>query len=263
MASDSSHRAGWRQVLIFASAVLTGCATPGAPGSSPPDASPPDDGALRYTCTEDHATFTINDLMTAPAADTVDDPALAALQDVLAAGWLPMEGWRRVAQTSDEVVFIADWPNGEAPFASVNVVPGGGATSLHDGWGVDSYGACTPRPVAPEGTSVADWYVDPSAAAPGPESRSVAALVHERACASGSSAEGRIMEPEVDYGMTEVIVTILVRRAPGNQACPGNPATPFVFELDEPLGDRALRDGGRFPVGDPFHIPDGAFSPPG
>lgn len=33
---------------------------------------------MRYTCTVNHATFTIDAILTGPPADTVDDPTLAA-----------------------------------------------------------------------------------------------------------------------------------------------------------------------------------------
>ena len=253
--------------LAGCGATGTGSARPSASGAGPrltavPSTSPRDIDAARYICTPDHPSFTIDGLLMAPPADAVDDPALAVLRDVLAAGSLPTEGWRRAAVTGDEVVFVAEWPGGEAPYAVVNVVPGGAGTALHDGWGADSYGGCTPRPVAPAGVTVANWYVDPSADALGPKADALSVLVHEQACASGQPAEGRILHPIVDYGETEVTITILVRTAPGAQECPGNPATPLMVELEEPVGDRVLRDGGQYPPGDPHDIPEGEFSLP-
>jgi hypothetical protein len=80
-----------------------------------------------------------------------------------------------------------------------------------------------------------------------PSDRRVQALVTEMNCAGAKSAEGRIEEPEIVITEGSVVVTIAVRPAKGNQTCPGNPETPFEFNLPEPLGDRELLDG--------FHVP--------
>lgn len=232
-------------------------AAPSAPASAA--ATPSDDAAIRYVCIPDHPSFTIEELLNAPPADAVNDPPLAVLADTSYQGFPPLEAWRRVVQTDDAVVFMAEWPGGDAPYMVVNVVPGGPATPLHDGWGADSYGACTPRPVTPEGVDVADWYVDLAAGEPGPETDTLPIFVHERQCASGQPATGRILEPVVDYGEDEVTVTIMVRTIGGE--CPSNPLTPFTIQLDEPLGDRVLVDGGQFPLGDPFELPEGVAPP--
>jgi hypothetical protein len=67
-------------------------------------------------------------------------------------------------------------------------------------------------------------------------------LVGEVACASGRTAEGRV-DVDVEYGEDVVVLTARVRPLPGGQDCPGNPPTPYVVRLDEPLGDRALVNG--------------------
>ena len=96
----------------------------------------------------------------------------------------------------------------------------------------------------PGQTTVASWRVNGTV---DPESKRVPLLVQEQECASGRSAEGRIREPDVDYRREAVVVTIRVRDRGGDQSCPGNPDTPFVLRLDEPIGDRALLDGGKRP----------------
>jgi len=78
------------------------------------------------------------------------------------------------------------------------------------------------------------------------QDRSLDLWVHENACASGQSATGRI-EPRVDYGADSITVTITVTYAGGDQACPGNPDTPYTLTLDEPVGDRVINDGGTSP----------------
>jgi hypothetical protein len=78
-----------------------------------------------------------------------------------------------------------------------------------------------------------------------PATQTIEILVHERTCASGDSAEGRIQEPAVQYQQDAVIVTIKVKPKTEGQDCPDNPLTPFTLELEEPLGDRPLLMGGR------------------
>jgi hypothetical protein len=69
----------------------------------------------------------------------------------------------------------------------------------------------------------------------------------ERECASGRPADGRIADPIVEYGEDAITITVPVRRVEGGATCQGNPWTPFVLELDEPIGDRLLLDGGPWP----------------
>jgi hypothetical protein len=251
--------------LLAAIVALPGCGTPNSGQSSgelasaeasTPAASTGEDvsEARRYVCARDHASFRIEDLQTAPQADARADPAAAVLGLVLGQSGLPVEGWRRVVDTANEVLFVVETPEDEAPYAFVSVVPGEVIEFGRDGWTADSYGACTPRPVVPNSQSVADWWIDPSVQRIGPDDRVISALVLENACASGRTAEGRILPPSVEYGAEVVVVTITVRSL-SNADCPGHPPTPYTFELDEPLGERSLVDGGRFPPGDPTEPP--------
>ncbi|WP_432497829.1 hypothetical protein [Kineococcus auxinigenes] len=90
---------------------------------------------------------------------------------------------------------------------------------------------------------------------PDPQDVSVSVLVSERACSSGRTAEGRIQEPEVEYRREEVVITVRVDALDGANSCPGAPETPFTVELSEPIGTRALVDGGQAPAA--------TVSPPG
>ena len=88
--------------------------------------------------------------------------------------------------------------------------------------------------------SLARWQL---ASEPRPEDTTLDLLVQERECASGQSAEGRIAPPDVEYQEEAVIVTVRVRPLSGGADCPDNPGTPYVLNLEEPLGERALLDG--------------------
>lgn len=78
------------------------------------------------------------------------------------------------------------------------------------------------------------------------EDRSLDLWVHENACASGNRETGRI-RPDVDYADDSITVTIRVEYAGGDQTCPGNPDTPYTLVLDEPIGDREIKDGKTTP----------------
>lgn len=106
------------------------------------------------------------------------------------------------------------------------------------------------EPPGPAHAEIAGWA--PAGDAPvDPAATEIAVALYERACASGEPATGRIAEPDITYSDDEVVVTIRVIPRAGDQACPGNPATPFTLQLDEPLGDRTLLDGGQDPPAPP------------
>lgn len=96
---------------------------------------------------------------------------------------------------------------------------------------LDPFGT-DPDPVA------AEWEVDPDADLR-PDAFAVPILVNERECASGRSAERRIVVT-VDYRPDEVEFHVGVRPRGGDQECPSNPTTPYIVELDEPLDGRPV-----------------------
>jgi len=51
----------------------------------------------------------------------------------------------------------------------------------------------------------------------------------------------------VAYNAEDITVTIVVTNAGGDQACPGNPDSPFTLKLSEPVGDRVIKDGRTSP----------------
>jgi hypothetical protein len=108
--------------------------------------------------------------------------------------------------------------------------------------------ACLPSTPLDEGG--ATWALAPDASI-GPDTADFTAMVTEQACASGQTSAGRVIGPEVEWADDAVTVTFRVRRLAGEQTCPGNPPTPVVIALDEPLGGRTLLDGGREPPAQP------------
>lgn len=84
----------------------------------------------------------------------------------------------------------------------------------------------------------ARWQIDPDAELDS-DSTAVPILVQEIECSGGQPAAGRI-EVSVDYGPDEVVFAVGVGQLAGEQACPANPVTAYVVELDEPLGARTV-----------------------
>lgn len=115
-----------------------------------------------------------------------------------------------------------------------------------------AYQGCFPR--IPD-VGPAAWWVDPTAGSLSPATTKVQALLIEQACASGHSPEGRILEPVIDYGADAVVVTISVTHRIGGQDCQGNGPFPIEITLTEPLGERALLDGGSSPPRDANTVP--------
>jgi hypothetical protein len=122
-------------------------------------------------------------------------------------------------------------------------------------WGFAGYtDDCQPRPLITHGLGSSEWRVDPESP-PTPGSSTFPIEVMEHACASGRPADGRIADPIEEYGEDAITITVPVRGVAGAATCPGNPWTPFVLELDEPIGDRRLLDGGPWPPEQRWPLP--------
>lgn len=111
-------------------------------------------------------------------------------------------------------------------------------------------GSATPSP----STGPASWWVDPTELPLSDDAEVIRGFIRERACASGRSPEGRVLEPTIEYGADSIVITYMVEMRPGD--CPGNPSLPVEIRLVEPLGGRMLLDGSEDPprdatMGDP------------
>jgi len=187
-------------------------------------------------------------LLGGPAAAEADaDPAAAALRRFLTEphqpAIYPRSGWRRVVILPQRVVFLAPGPP-ESPWLMVVVAAAPGR------WEVDSFGECQLSTAMPDGVMAGQWWLDPSFPAPAPGDTTVPAIVRERACASGKSPAGRLLDPIVVYGQDAIAVTIPIRMLVGPADCTGNPGTSYLLRLDEPVADRMLLDAGTLPPRD-------------
>lgn len=116
-----------------------------------------------------------------------------------------------------------------------------------EGWQLDLAGACE-LGLALDGLGNADVRLDPDAPPPSGDATELHLLVTERACASGKSAEGRIRVVSHRYSDDQLQIAVGVEPRAGDQECPGNPETPFVLRLEEPLGDRTVVDATTYPT---------------
>ena len=180
-------------------------------------------------------------------AELDGDPPAAVLKSVLAEGGdpdiFPDHGWSRVASGPDSVAFVAQGP-GDPAWVMVEASLG------PDGWTAGGYGACHLQPALPAGIYPADFWLDPAAPPPGPDTTTLHGLIVERACANGKPPTGRVRPPVVVYAESTVTITVTVREIPGGADCPGNPSVPITIELSQPLGDRTVLDGSVFPPRD-------------
>lgn len=200
--------------------------------------------APELTCGIDDSRFS-PDALAGPGVELAPDAAAAALREFLLAEPTPQypfprAGWHRVVETAERELFVAPTP-GDPPWLAVAFTRPGGA------WVVDAYGACSLSVALTDGIGLADWWVDPDAAPPTPQSTTIAVQLMERACAGGQPPTERVLAPVVDYRPDAIVVTIAVAMIPGDSDCEGNPSVPFTIQLTQPLRDRKLLDGGTVP----------------
>ncbi len=198
------------------------------------------------------STFDVEQLTDGPTIESLAEGPAGAVDDVGAPAFDPTLDWRVVAQTADRADLVreldepVDQGGGDVrTHESRTLAVINGAGNIPDGtWLLMSSGPCSPRLVGDPDLGTADLVL---AAEPAAEATSIDLLVHERACASGRSAEGRIEVVALEETDQEVRIRIGVRPFPGGQDCQGNPRTPFTVELDAPLGDRTVVDASFVP----------------
>ena len=183
-----------------------------------------------------------------PASAMVDgiEPSASAREIAAGLSAAPVPGqlrtnWKVLAEDGDQmVVALGDWSDdGPARDAMAWTLERDGGT-----WRGTSGGNCWM--LAPVLDEDATWVqVDASEAVDGAATE-IAVDVHERACASARDPEPFLDEP-VMVSTEESVIVYWTSRAPGAANCPSNPTSQQVLTLDEPLGDRPLLDGSRWP----------------
>lgn len=255
------RRRAW---IGLAFGLLVVACQPGAPSPSPattsqpspaigePSAPPPAGATIgpdwiarpALTCGEPDRLFPPEALQGPGLAELGPDPAAAVLRTVIADAppetTFPGSGWHRVVDRPDAVTFIGKG-DADTPWWVVTVAELGGTLQATE------YGRCHLSIAPPAGVTLAWWWLDPDGPPITPETTTLAVLLRERACASGRTPEGRVMEPTIVTTPETIVVAIGVRERPGGDDCPGNPAFPLELALAEPVGTRRLFDASEFP----------------
>jgi hypothetical protein len=176
-------------------------------------------------------------------AELADDPAAQALREFAAdpggAHEVPATGWRLLGRSPAWALFYSE-DRGERFLVRVKRDRRGRWEYYNSAYFFESLRAIR------DGNEASDWQLDPSAPSPAAADSKLRVLVTEIHCASGRSAEGRIEPADVFYSDDEVRIVAYVTALPGPQNCPGNPQTPAVFVLPEPIGERRLVDAGQY-----------------
>lgn len=203
--------------------------------------------------------FPVEMLSRSEEAQDADDPAAAALRALFAmpeaSDFLPRTGWVLALREEDLAFYVAETPAGsEVPFVHAELERRDG------GWQPAGFGQCWPQADVGPGLGLAEFRVAPHEELAS-DTTEIAVLVTERACNSGGDARGRIVRPAIIETAESVTVIFGVVPRGGDHTCQGNPETPFLLQLPEPLGDRALLDGSSVPPRDATACPEPAIYP--
>lgn len=154
---------------------------------------------------------------------------------------LPDTGWRELYRSQEMALYGQEDPSGEPGVLLVATIRATNGT-----WAGEDSGQCRPQTWLGSTLGIAaDWKLSAKTTK---LSTTLKVLVTERACASGSSAKGRIARPRISYEADRVVITIGVKPLDGTQDCKANRPTPLTVTLSEALGDRQLYDGGPYPA---------------
>lgn len=169
--------------------------------------------------------------------DDIVDAIRPFLESEEGAYW-PQDGWEILYSTPELVLLVHLDPPDALSFMTIE--------KEGDSWrwaGAQAGGACPLVVQIPEGMNTVDWRVDPDEYL-SPDSTSIRLLINERECVSGQEIGDRLIGPEVVYTDSQVLVSFAAEPPPGDAfTCQGNPETPYLLDLDQPLGDRDLVDG--------------------
>lgn len=162
-----------------------------------------------------------------------------ALGEFLGAGegsdW-PQQDWRLLSQTSNLVTLL---------HVDADIVAYVAFEPTENGYRFEggAIGGCNLEVAVPDGMNTVDWELDPDYPAPTATSIELHVLAIERECASGQLPGDRLLPPTVVESTDTVLLSFVAEAQSGMQECQGNPATPIVVVLAEPLGNRSLTDG--------------------
>lgn len=236
---------------------VVGC---GAPAGESPDPSS-DDPVQTPTSSSTESTATSSGLFTGQigcefgptfSASALTEPSFAAASEVVGleaamTGFLgseegqdwPQDGWLVLDETNTTLLLVHHGDEDAFSFMEFQRDRG-------EGWmwsGGQRGGSCDLFRTTPEGMNTVQVSVDPGADIQ-PDSTVIPLLLTEQECVSGRPMNDRLGEPELLITDRLVMVTFHATPPPGASFnCQGNPTMSYSLILDEPLGNRDVRDG--------------------
>lgn len=236
--------------LMLVAILVAACGEPvsNEPNASPPssllstdvgDGDPPDDTMVG--CPGGPA-FPISALDDIPPMEDLEidglDDAFASFLDTGEGAFWPSDGWRVLHHSDDEVIAVSFTEDSGLAFMTFEIDSAGIRWT-----GASSPDECPLTISTPDGLNTVNWALDPSHEAPGPGSTDIHLMVTERECVGGIEIGDRLVGPEIHYTAEEVRIGFAATPPPGDAFdCQGNPTTPLVVDLGEPLGDRSVVD---------------------
>ena len=150
----------------------------------------------------------------------------------------PQDGWLILHQTDTGVLLVHGGSEGVS-FMQVTMTLGEWRWS-----GSQGGGPCPLQYTVPAGLNTIDWRLDPATAVPNADDDMVAVILTERECVSGQEIGDRLLGPQVVMTDAQVFIAFAADPPEGDFFdCQGNPDTPHMVVLPEPLGDRELVEG--------------------
>jgi hypothetical protein len=147
-----------------------------------------------------------------------------------------LEGWRELARTDDEVLFAYGLP---PQLGTVTLKQ----KSRRRAWTIAGSSVVRSLRATRDGIRASSWRPDPTREITEADTE-LRLLVTEQAFASGQSADGRVLTPDIYEDDGELVLRIFVSPRPGGfQTATRNPETPVRIALPRPLGPRLLLDG--------------------
>ncbi len=168
--------------------------------------------------------------------DSVEAPEAIRREGVDAASYIVL-----AEDATGSTLGVGEWttdgPGADGDWVRIEPGPGGS--------GGVSWGDCILERALPDGRSRV--AVVAPAGGVDPTATEITVLVNELQCAGGRSVLPHLGEPEVLADDEQVIVTLTSDQIEGAATCQAREPEEHTLHLDEPIGDRELRDGGTWP----------------
>lgn len=194
--------------------------------------------------------FTLAALDQPRNAESGTSPEAIALREYLAthsnATGDPKTGWFELARKTVDANDYVRFGNGPLiAFRNLLFVRvAGGPWKVHNTFASQ----CVLRKLFSDGRASTPWNVVPNRLPIRRTARSVWIQMKEIACAGGRPADGRTSVPVIEYAPTQITLYARIAPSTGTQTCQSNPPTYVKVDLSQPIGSRALVDGGSVPA---------------